>query len=78
MDTFEDFLRRGWIKAYGMSNWRLDRFVEAYEYCERMGYQGPSVYSPFFSLVKLESLGITVFRLLKRVAPFGLRNIKMS
>ena len=54
MDTFEDFLRRGWIKAYGMSNWRLDRFVEAYEYCERMGYQGPSVYSPFFSLVKLE------------------------
>ena len=29
MDTFEDFLRRGWIKAYGMSNWRLDRFVEA-------------------------------------------------
>ena len=54
MDTFEDFLRRGWIKAYGMSNWGLDRFVEAYEYCERMGYQGPSVYSPFFSLVKLE------------------------
>lgn len=54
MDTFEDFLRRGWIKAYGMSNWRLDRFAEAYEYCERMGYQGPSVYSPFFSLVKLE------------------------
>ena len=54
MDTFEEFLRRGWIKAYGMSNWRLDRFVEAYEYCEKMGYQGPSVYSPFFSLVKLE------------------------
>ena len=54
MDTFEEFLRKGWIKAYGMSNWRLDRFAEAYEYCERMGYQGPSVYSPFFSLVKLE------------------------
>lgn len=54
MDTFEEFLRRGWIKAYGMSNWTLDRFVEAYEYCERMGYQGPSVYSPFFSLVKLD------------------------
>ncbi len=54
MDTFEDFLRRGWIKAYGMSNWRLDRFAEAYEYCERMGYQGPSIYSPFFSLIKLE------------------------
>lgn len=54
MDTFEEFLRRGWIKAYGMSNWRLDRFAEAYEYCERMGYQGPSVYSPFFSLLKLE------------------------
>ena len=54
MDTFEEFLRRGWIKDYGMSNWRLDRFVEAYEYCEKMGYQGPSVYSPFFSLVKLE------------------------
>ena len=54
IDTFEEFLRKGWIKAYGMSNWRLDRFVEAYEYCERMGYQGPSVYSPFFSLVKIE------------------------
>ena len=54
MDTFEEFLRRGWIKAYGMSNWRFDRFLEAYEYCERMSYQGPSVYSPFFSLVKLE------------------------
>lgn len=54
MDTFEEFLRRGWIKAYGMSNWTLERFVEAYEYCERMAYQGPSVYSPFFSLVKLE------------------------
>lgn len=54
MDTFEEFLRKGWIKAYGMSNWRLDRFAEAYEYCERMGYQGPSVYSPFFSLVKIE------------------------
>lgn len=35
-------------------NWTLERFVEAYEYCERMAYQGPSVYSPFFSLVKLE------------------------
>lgn len=54
IDTFEEFVRRGWIKAYGMSNWRLDRFVEAYEYAERMGYQGPSVISPFFSLVKLE------------------------
>lgn len=54
MDTFEEFLRKGWIKAYGMSNWRLDWFAEAYEYRERMGYQGPSVYSPFFSLVKLE------------------------
>lgn len=54
IDTFEEFLRKDWIKAYGMSNWRLDRFVEAYEYCERMGYQGPSVYSPFFSLVKIE------------------------
>lgn len=54
MDTFEDFVRRGWIKAYGMSNWRLDRFAAAYEYCEKMAYQGPSVYSPFFSLVKLE------------------------
>lgn len=54
IDTFEEFLRKGWIKAYGMSNWRLDRFFEAYEYCERMGYQGPSVYSPFFSLVKIE------------------------
>lgn len=54
MDTFEDFLRRGWIKAYGMSNWTLDRFIEAYEYCEKMAYQGPSVFSPFFSLVKLE------------------------
>lgn len=54
MDTFEEFLRRGWIKAYGMSNWRFDRFLEAYEYCQRMAYQGPSVFSPFFSLVKLE------------------------
>ncbi len=54
MDTFEEFLRRGWIKAYGMSNWTLERFIEAYEYCEKMAYQGPSVYSPFFSLVKLE------------------------
>lgn len=54
MDTFEEFLRRGWIKAYGMSNWRFERFVEAYEYCERMAYQGPSVFSPFFSLVELE------------------------
>ena len=54
MDTFEEFLRKGWIKAYGMSNWGLERIVEAYEYCEKMAYQGPSVVSPFFSLVKLE------------------------
>lgn len=53
VDTFEEFLRRGWIKAYGMSNWTLERFAEAYDYAERMGYQGPSVISPFFSLVKL-------------------------
>ena len=54
MDTFEEFVRRGWIKAYGMSNWRFDRILEAYEYCEKMAYQGPSVVSPFFSLLKLE------------------------
>lgn len=54
MDTFEEFLRKGWIKAYGMSNWTQERFNEAYEYCDRMGYQGPSVSSPFFSLLKLE------------------------
>lgn len=54
VDTFEEFIRRGWIKAYGMSNWTLERFIEAYEYAEKMAYQGPSVFSPFFSLVKLE------------------------
>ncbi|MCF0137006.1 MAG: aldo/keto reductase [Oscillospiraceae bacterium] len=64
MDTFEDFLRRGWIKSYGVSNWTLERFAEAYEYCERMGYQGPSIYSPFFSLVKLEKPWFY------RIAPF--------
>lgn len=47
-------LRSSCAKAYGISNWLLDSFVEAYEYCQRMGYQGPSVYSPFFSLVKIE------------------------
>ncbi len=54
MDTFEEFLRRGWIRAYGVSNWTQERFIEAYNYCERMGYQGPSVNSPFYSLLKLE------------------------
>lgn len=54
MDTFEEFLRRGWIKAYGMSNWTQERIEEAYAYCEKMAYQGPSVVSPFYSLLKLE------------------------
>lgn len=55
MDTFEEFKLKGWIKAYGMSNWTLDRFIEACEYCERMAYQGPSVYSPFFSLMEIKT-----------------------
>lgn len=55
MDTFEEFKLKGWIKAYGMSNWTLPRFIEAYEYCEKMAYQGPSVYSPFFSLVEINT-----------------------
>lgn len=38
-----NFCARAGSKAYGMSNWRLDWFAEAYEYRERMGYQGPSV-----------------------------------
>lgn len=69
MDTFEEFLRRGWIKAYGMSNWRFDRFMEAYEYCERMAYQGPSIYSPFFSLVELERPWYY------RIPPFNSQNL---
>ncbi len=55
MDTFEEFILRGWIKAYGVSNWTLDRFIEACDYCERMAYQGPSVYSPFFSLLEIKT-----------------------
>jgi len=55
MDTFEEFKMRGWIKAYGMSNWTLERFVEAYDYCQLMGYQGPSIISPFFSLVQINT-----------------------
>ena len=46
-----------------------DRNFFQYEYCERMAYQGPSIYSPFFSLVELERPWYY------RIPPFNSKNL---
>lgn len=50
MDRLELHHRQGLIRAYGVSNWQLNRIEEAMDYCTRMGYRGLSANSPSYSL----------------------------
>ena len=54
MDRLEQHYRRGQIKAYGVSNWQLDRMEEAEKYCNRMGYRGLSANSSSYSLATVK------------------------
>ncbi len=53
MDRLEQHRKEGLIKAYGVSNWELDRVKEAEAYCQAKGYQGLSVNNPSYSLAKV-------------------------
>lgn len=53
MDRLEKHRREGLITAYGVSNWELDRVIEAYEYCKKMDYEGFAVNNPSYSLAKV-------------------------
>ena len=54
MDRLEYHCLMGQIKAYGVSNWRLDRLQEAIDYCNHMGYQGLSCNNPSYSLATVK------------------------
>ena len=54
MDRLEYHCLLGQIKAYGVSNWRLDRIQEAIDYCNHMGYQGLSCNNPSYSLATVK------------------------
>ncbi len=55
MDRLERHRREGRVKAYGVSNWTMDRIKQAVDYCAQMGYQGLSVDSPSYSLATVEN-----------------------
>lgn len=50
MDRLEVHRREGRIKAYGVSNWQIQRVKEATDYCADRGYQGLSAVSVSYSL----------------------------
>lgn len=50
MDRLESHYNEGLIKAYGVSNWSLDRVKAAYEYCQSKSYKGFAVNNPSYSL----------------------------
>ena len=53
MDRLEAHRVEGLIKAYGVSNWEIDRVAAAVAYCAEKGYQGLSVNNPSYSLAKV-------------------------
>lgn len=54
MDRLEQHHSEGLIKAYGVSNWSLERVQEAYEYTQKMNYKGFAVNNPSYSLAHVE------------------------
>jgi aryl-alcohol dehydrogenase-like predicted oxidoreductase len=54
MDRLEKHYKEGKIKAYGVSNWSLQRVQEAIDYCKQMGYQGLSINNPSYSLATVK------------------------
>ena len=52
IDALEEKKKQGKIVQYGVSNWTLDRFIEANEYAKSKGYDGFVVNSPNFSLAE--------------------------
>ena len=40
VETMQDFVREGKIRAFGVSNWSADRQKAADAYCQKMGYRG--------------------------------------
>ncbi|QWU14906.1 Predicted oxidoreductase [Paenibacillus sophorae] len=55
MDRLEQHHKEGKIKAYGVSNWSIERIEESMAYCEAKGYQGISVNNPSYSLARVDT-----------------------
>ncbi|WP_127142988.1 aldo/keto reductase [Pelagibacterium montanilacus] len=53
VDVLDDFARKGTIRAFGGSNWTLERLGEANAYAQRAGRQGFSAVSNQFSLAEM-------------------------
>ena len=54
VETMETFLRQGKIRAYGCSNWKLERIRQAQEYAAAHGYQGFSANQVLYNLGTLK------------------------
>ena len=54
IETMETFLRQGKIKAYGCSNWKLPRIMQAQEYAAEHGYHGFSANQVLYNLGTLK------------------------
>lgn len=53
MDTLSKLVDERKIRAFGVSNWTLDRLKEAISYCKENNKHAPSFNSPNFSLAKV-------------------------
>lgn len=53
MDRLEQHRLEGKIKAYGVSNWSVERIQEAVDYCREKDYQGITVNSPSYTLANV-------------------------
>jgi aryl-alcohol dehydrogenase-like predicted oxidoreductase len=57
VDTLNEEIERGRIRAFGLSNWPRPRLAAAIEYAEKRGLRGPAVSSPHLCLaVPMEPL----------------------
>lgn len=52
LETFNDFVREGIIKSFGVSNWTVDRIQEANAYAAKHGLCPFSISSPNFGLAE--------------------------
>lgn len=52
MDAFHQYQKEGKIKAYGVSNWTVERIQQANDYAKKQGYDPFIVSSPNYSLAE--------------------------
>lgn len=53
IDVLHDLVERGWARAYGVSNWSLERLKEGMAYAEAHGRRLPAALSNNFSLARM-------------------------